>query len=94
MFKTNEYFDGKVKSIAFRTADGDATVGVMDVGAYEFGTSTVELMTVTSGKLTVMLPDSDTWEEFTAGQTFTVQANTKFKVKAEGQTSYLCQYRL
>ena len=94
MFKVNEYFDGKVKSIGFKAADGDATVGVMDVGEYEFGTSTVELMTVTSGKLTVMLPDSDKWEEFLAGQSFTVEANTKFKVKAEDQTSYLCQYTL
>ncbi|MEN9461547.1 MAG: hypothetical protein RIS84_1567, partial [Pseudomonadota bacterium] len=32
MFKTNEYFDGKVKSIAFQTAEYPATVGVMAVG--------------------------------------------------------------
>ncbi len=93
MFKTNEYFEGKVKSIAFTTSEGDATVGVMDVGEYEFGTSTVELMTVTNGKLDVMLPDSDEWTEITTGQTFTVEANVKFKVKADEQTSYLCLYR-
>ncbi len=56
MFKVNEYFDGKVKSLAFRTAEGPATIGVMAPGEYEFGTSTVEIMTVVSGALTVKLP--------------------------------------
>ncbi|MBU1138379.1 MAG: pyrimidine/purine nucleoside phosphorylase, partial [Proteobacteria bacterium] len=32
MFKTNEYFDGNVKSISFTCAEGPATVGVMAVG--------------------------------------------------------------
>jgi hypothetical protein len=45
MFKVNKYFDGKVKSLAFQTADGPATIGVMAAGEYEFGTSTVEIMT-------------------------------------------------
>ena len=31
MFKVNEYFGGKVKSIAFKTNDVPATVGVMAV---------------------------------------------------------------
>lgn len=93
MFKTNEYFDGKVKSIAFLTVEGPATVGVMAVGEYEFGTSTVELMTVTSGKLEVLLPGADTWEAYGPNQTFTVQANQKFKLKVEQETSYLCLYR-
>ena len=93
MFKTNEYFGGKVKSIAFSTAEGPATVGVMAVGEYEFGTSTVELMTVTSGKLTVLLPGSDDWKDYGPNETFTVQANQKFKLKVSQETSYLCEYR-
>ena len=56
MFKTNEYYDGKVVSIAFTTAEGPATVGVMAAGDYEFGTSKLEIMTVVSGKLIVKLP--------------------------------------
>ena len=49
MFKTNEYFDGKVMSIGLESAEGRATIGVMAKGEYEFGTSTIEIMTVTSG---------------------------------------------
>lgn len=93
MFKTNEYFEGKVKSIAFTTPEGPATVGVMAVGEYEFGTATVELMTVTCGKLTVLLPGSENWQDFGPGETFTVQANQKFKLKVDHETSYLCLYR-
>ena len=43
MFKVNEYFDGTVKSIAFGTAEGPATIGVMAPGEYEFGTSQREI---------------------------------------------------
>ena len=59
MFDTNEYFDGKVKSIAYETPEGPATIGVMAPGDYEFGTSKKEFMTVVSGKLVVQLPSED-----------------------------------
>lgn len=62
MFKVNEYFDGTVKSIAFGTAEGPATIGVMAPGEYEFGTAQREIMHVVSGALTVKLPDSNDWE--------------------------------
>ncbi|MBM3305921.1 MAG: pyrimidine/purine nucleoside phosphorylase [Candidatus Aminicenantes bacterium] len=93
MIKANEYFDGKVKSLAFRTAEGPATVGVMAPGDYEFGTSTVELMTVVAGKLTVKLPGEAEWKDFGPGATFTVGANEKFQLKVATDTAYLCLYR-
>ncbi len=58
MFDVNEYFDGNVKSIAFKTETLPATVGVMAPGEYEFGTSQKETMTVVSGALTIKLPGS------------------------------------
>jgi len=93
MFKTNEYFDGKVKSIAFETAEGPATIGVMAEGEYEFGTSSKEIMSVVSGNLDVKLPGSQEWMSFAAGGMFTVEAGERFGVKSIGQTSYLCLYR-
>ena len=92
MFKVNEYFDGHVKSLAFETEDGPATIGVMAPGNYEFGTSTVELMTVTSGTLTVRLPGSDEWRDFPAGETFRVEKDRKFQLKVAAAASYLCLY--
>jgi uncharacterized protein YaiE (UPF0345 family) len=92
MFKVNEYFDGKVKSLAFKSMDGPATVGVMAPGEYEFGTSTVEVMTVLSGALTVRLPGSDAWREYRSGQSFTVEAGKKFQLKVAAEAAYLCLY--
>ena len=92
MFKVNEYFDGTVKSIAFQTETLPATIGVMAKGNYEFGTSQKEYMTVVSGSLTVVLPGCDTAETFKQGQTFIVEANQRFKVTADVESSYLCCY--
>lgn len=92
MFKVNEYFDGKVKSIAFKGEQLPATVGVMAAGEYEFGTAEREVMTVISGALTVKLPGSSAWQTFTAGASFEVAANQKFQLKVALDTAYLCTY--
>jgi uncharacterized protein YaiE (UPF0345 family) len=93
MLKTNEYFDGNVKSIGFQAADGPATVGVMAPGEFEFATSTKELMQVVSGELVVKLPGSETWESFGPGQSFTVAAGQKFQLRVAAAAAYLCHYR-
>jgi uncharacterized protein YaiE (UPF0345 family) len=92
MFKINQYFDGQVASIAFQTATLPATVGVMAVGEFEFGTSQKEVMTVVSGALTVKLPGTNDWTTFTAGEHFVVNANEKFQLKVAEETAYLCTY--
>ena len=92
MLETNEYFDGNVKSIGFKTASLPATVGVMEAGDYEFGTSQKETMTVVSGALTVMLPDASEWKTFKQDDSFIVEANEKFQLKVEVATAYLCTY--
>lgn len=93
MFEVNEYFGGNVKSIGFKTGGGPATVGVMAPGEYEFGTTKKELMTVTSGKLTVKLPASQEWTEFSRNETFEVDPNQKFQIKVDEESSYICLYR-
>jgi len=93
MFKVNEYFDGRVKSIALENAEGPATIGVMAPGEYEFSTSTVEYMTVTTGMLTIMLPGDARWNDYKAGETFIVEKDSVFKVKVEEPTAYKCLYK-
>lgn len=92
MFDVNEYFDGKVKSIAFQGEALPATVGVMAPGDYEFGTSQLETMTVLSGALAVKLPGADDWQTFKAGASFKIEANAKFQLQVEHDTAYLCTY--
>ncbi len=93
MFRINEYFDGQVKSIAFNTQDGPATVGVMAPGEYIFGTSTVEYMTVTSGLLSILLPGESEWRDYREFETFKVEKDVKFQVKVAEETSYRCLYQ-
>ena len=93
MFKVNEYFDGKVKSIGFTTEEGPATVGVMAQGEYEFGTSSQEYITVISGKLTVKLPGETEWKTFVKNEMFSVDSDQKFQLKVENDTSYICLYK-
>ena len=93
MFNVNEYFDGKVKSLAFENNAGAQTIGVMAPGEYEFGTSTIEIMTVVSGILTVQLPGTTEWKSYIPGDSFEVEKDVKFKVKIEEPSSYLCLYK-
>jgi uncharacterized protein YaiE (UPF0345 family) len=93
MFKVNEYFDGRVKSIAFQAADGPATIGVLAPGEYEFGTSTKEIMTVVSGVLTVKLTGEAAWKDYRTGDSFEVEKNRKFQLKVAADAAYFCLYR-
>jgi len=92
MLTTNEYFDGKVKSIAFQSETLPASVGVMTKGEYVFNTVDNEKMTVISGALKVQLTNSNEINIYTAGQSFHVPAGDSFKVTVESDSSYLCLY--
>lgn len=93
MVQTNEYFDGKVKSLTINSKEGKKTIGVMEPGSYEFGTNTKEIMHVISGTLAVKLPNSNNWQEFKAGLKFEVAANSKFNLKTSEDSAYLCEYK-
>ena len=92
MFDTNEYFDGKVKSIAFKTKTLPATVGVMAVGDYVFNTGEKEKMTVVSGAMTIKFKNANDTKTFSAGESFDVEANSSFDVSITEETAYLCLY--
>jgi uncharacterized protein YaiE (UPF0345 family) len=92
MLETNTYFDGKVKSIAFKSPDLPATVGVMVAGDYTFQTEKKEYMTIVSGSAKVKLPGSDAWELFEECQSFIVNANESFELQVSEDLAYLCKY--
>ncbi len=92
MFKTNEYFDGKVKSIAFQGDSKAATVGVMAAGEYVFNTAEKEKMSVVSGELVIQLAGEDNSKSYTAGQSFEVAADSSFTVSVPADCAYLCEY--
>jgi len=92
MLKVNEYFDGKIKSIAFKTDTLPATVGVMVPGEYVFNTADKEKMVIVSGALTIKLPGGNAFTTYKTGESFDVAANSAFDVKVENETAYLCLY--
>lgn len=92
MINLNEYFEGAVKSLAYENG-GKSTIGVIDTGEFEFGTSTPETMLIIEGEMKVLLPGNTAWQIFSAGQQFEVVANASLKIRVEAPTSYLCKYK-
>lgn len=91
--KANIYFDGKVTSRTVLFPDGTRkTLGIMMPGEYEFGTAEKEIMEVLGGKLKVLLPGSNDWDNYCEGQTFEVDANSKFKLVVDEVSDYCCSY--
>ena len=89
----NTYFEGRVTSRNIKFSDGTIkTLGVMNVGEYEFNTSKKEIMEIISGEVHVYLPDSKDWKIFLDNTTFEVSANSFFKVKVKKITNYCCSY--
>jgi purine/pyrimidine-nucleoside phosphorylase len=89
----NIYFDGKVTSRTVLFVDGTKkTLGIILPGEYEFSTGDSEVMELLAGKLEVLISGSSNWETVEAGQSFTVSANSKFKVVAKEAVDYCCSY--
>ena len=72
MISTNEYFEGQVKSLGYKTSVGQSTIGVMEVGTYEFGTSTYETMQVIEGEMIVKLPGASEWTTYKSGESYDI----------------------
>jgi uncharacterized protein YaiE (UPF0345 family) len=92
MLKHNSYFEGKVQSVGFERNGRRATVGVIDVGEFHFGTDAPERMTVTSGELQARLPGEAAFRAFPAGTAFEVPGKSGFDVKATAPAAYLCEF--
>jgi len=92
MLKHNSYFEAQVQSIGFERHGRRATVGVIDVGEFHFGTEAAERMTVLSGELQARLPGEASFRAFPAGTVFEVPARSGFDVKAPAPAAYLCEF--
>jgi purine/pyrimidine-nucleoside phosphorylase len=92
MLKHNSYFEGKVQSVGYERNGRRATVGVIDVGEFHFGTEAPERMTVLSGELQARLPGESAFRPFPAGATFEVPGQSGFDVKAAAPAAYLCEF--
>lgn len=93
MITSNEYFEGKVKSLGLKNDEGRSTVGIMVPGDYTFGTTSIEVMHVITGAMEVQLPQESEWTIYEKGSEFRVEKGQQFKVKVHNSpVAYWCQY--
>ena len=91
--KANIYFDGKVTSRTLLFANGSKkTLGIILPGEYTFSTADKEIMEVLAGSIKALLPGSESWVTYSAGESFTIAANSSFSMVVEEPSDYCCSY--
>ena len=89
----NIYYDGSVQSRTLRYPDGTVrTLGVYLPGEFVFHSECPETVRITSGCVDVLFPTDKKWREVKTGQIYEVPANTRFKVRCEVVTEYICDF--
>ena len=91
--KANVYHDGKVTSRTIITPAGEMkTLGVMLPGTYRFSTQASEVVDITQGHCRVKLANDQAWENYEAGQSFDVPANSHFDIEVTELLDYVCHF--
>ena len=91
--KSKIYFEGKVVSHTVLFPDGSKkTLGILQVGAYEFATGVAELMEILSGRLEWQLKGDAGWQVVEGGGSFQVSADSVFLLKVPVVNDYCCSY--
>jgi uncharacterized protein YaiE (UPF0345 family) len=91
--KANIYFGGQVVSHTVLFDNGTKkTLGVMQVGEYEFSTEAAEIMEILSGELEWQLKGTSEWKKVVGGEAFNVPANSTFLMKVPVVTDYCCSF--
>ena len=91
--KANVYHGGNVTSRTVITEDGKRlTLGVMLPGSYTFNTGEPELIEVTQGKCRIKIGDSGKWDDYGAGQKFSIPAKVRFDIEVIELVDYVCHF--
>lgn len=91
--KANVYFDGKCVSHSFTQADGTKkSVGVVLPSTLTFNTGAAEIMECTGGSCEYKLKGADSWVTSSAGEKFSVPANSSFDIKVAESYHYICHF--
>ena len=91
--KASVYFDGKCISHGISLPDGSKkSVGVVLPSTLTFGTGAPEVMECVGGSCEYRLAGTDTWIWSSAGEKFSIGANTKFDIRVTEPYHYICHY--
>lgn len=90
--KANIYHDGRVTSRTVITTVGERkTLGIMLPGTYTFNTDAPEVMELIQGRCRVRIGDAG-WQDYEAGQSFTVPGNARFDIEVRELLDYICHF--
>lgn len=91
--RANVYFDGKCVSHGLQLADGTKkSVGVILPATLTFNTGAPEIMECVGGSCEYRLAGSDQWVRSSAGERFSVPANSKFDIRVTEPYHYICHF--
>ena len=92
--QANVYFDGKCVSHTVLFADGTKkTVGVIFPSQLTFNTGAPEIMEVNAGRCRVRLKGESQWQEYAAGERFSVPGNSSFDIETVELLDYVCHFQ-
>jgi uncharacterized protein YaiE (UPF0345 family) len=92
--KANVYHEGRVTSRTVITDSGEMkTLGIMLPGTYRFSTQAPEVIDVTQGRCRVKIAEHPHWEEFEAGQSFSIPGNSHFEIEVAELFDYVCHFK-
>lgn len=92
MYELKKYHGDRVQSLTYDNDEVAFSVGIISPGEYQFGAIKKEIFTVTSGQISLWTEDSDEWNVFSVGETFSVPDHKNFKLGVEHISSYICFY--
>ena len=91
--KANIYFDGKCISHTVLFADGSKkTIGVIFPSSLTFNTAAAEIMEINAGKCRITLAGENEAKTYSAGEQFSVPANSSFQIETIETLDYVCHF--
>ncbi|MEY3474679.1 MAG: hypothetical protein RL087_1137 [Pseudomonadota bacterium] len=91
--QANVYFDGKCVSHGITLADGTKkSVGVILPATLTFNTGAPEVMECVAGSCEYKLAGSEQWVKSSAGEKFSIPANSKFDIRVTDAYHYICHF--
>ena len=92
--KASVYFDGKCVSHAVTLPDGSKkSVGVILPAELTFTTGAPEVVEGVAGACEVLLPGSNEWTRYAAGESFSVPGQSSFRIRVSGEPyHYICHF--
>ncbi len=91
--QANVYFDGACVSHTFFLADGTRkSAGVIFPASLTFGTAAPEVMELNAGRCRIRLAGAEEWQEYAAGESFSVPGDSSFDIEVVETLGYVCHY--